>query len=41
MEPMEGATTVERMLLEQAKRTRTPANGHLPMAVLSFCLSAI
>ena len=34
MEPMEGATTVERMLLEQAKRTRTPANGSIELLPL-------
>lgn len=34
MEPMEGATTVERMLLEQAKRTRTPVNGSIELLPL-------
>lgn len=34
MEPLEGATTVERMLLEQAKRTRTPANGSIELLPL-------
>ena len=31
MEPLEGATTVERMLLDQARRTRTPANGSIEL----------
>ena len=34
MEPLEGATTVERMLLEQAKRTCTPANGSIELLPL-------
>lgn len=34
MEPLEGATTVERMLLNQAKRTRTPANGSIELLPL-------
>ena len=31
MEQLEGATTVERMILDQAKRTRTPANGSIEL----------
>ena len=34
MEPLEGATTVERMLLAQAKRMRTPANGRIELLPL-------
>ncbi len=34
MEQLEAATTVERMLLEQAKRTRTPANGSIELLPL-------
>ena len=34
MEQLEGATTVERMILDQAKRTRTPANGSLELLPL-------
>ena len=34
MELLEGASTVERMLLEQAKRTRTPANGSIELLPL-------
>lgn len=34
MEPLEGATTVERMLLNQAKRTRSPANGSIELLPL-------
>lgn len=34
MEPLEGATTVERMLLNQAKRTRTPSNGSIELLPL-------
>ena len=34
MEPLEGATTVERMLLDQAKRTRAPANGSIELLPL-------
>lgn len=34
MEPLEGATTVERILLDQAKRTRTPANGSIELLPL-------
>lgn len=34
MEPLEGTTTVERMLLDQAKRTRTPANGSIELLPL-------
>ena len=34
MEPLEGATTVERMLLDQARRTRTPANGSIELLPL-------
>ena len=34
MELLEGATTVERMLLDQAKRTRTPANGSIELLPL-------
>ena len=34
MEPLEGATTIERMLLDQAKRTRTPANGSIELLPL-------
>lgn len=34
MEPLEGATTVERMLLDQARRTRTPANGSIELLLL-------
>ena len=34
MEPMETASTVERMLLEQAKRTLTPANGSIELLPL-------
>ena len=35
MEPLEGATTIERMLLDRAKRTRTPANGSIE--ILPLC----
>ena len=34
MESMETASTVERMLLDQAKRTRTPANGSIELLPL-------
>ena len=34
MEPLEGATTMERMLLEEAKRTHTPANGSIELLPL-------
>ena len=34
MELLEGATTVERMLLDQARRTRTPANGSIELLPL-------
>lgn len=34
METLEGSTTVERMLLDQAKRTRTPANGSIELLPL-------
>ena len=34
MEPLEGATTIERQILAQAKRTRTPANGSLELLPL-------
>ena len=34
METLEGATTVERMLLDQAKRTRVPANGSIELLPL-------
>ena len=34
MEPLEGATTVERMLLNQAKHTHTPANGSIELLPL-------
>ncbi len=34
MEPMGTASTVERMLLDQAKRTRTPANGSIELLPL-------
>lgn len=34
MEQLEGASTVERMILEQAKRTRTPANGSIELLPL-------
>ena len=34
MEPLEDATTVERMLLAQAKQTRTPANGSIELLPL-------
>ena len=34
MEPMETASTIERMLLDQAKRTRTPANGSIELLPL-------
>lgn len=34
MELLEGATTVERMLLDQAKCTRTPANGSIELLPL-------
>lgn len=34
MEPLEGATTVERMLLAQAKRSCTPANGSIELLPL-------
>lgn len=34
MESLEGATTVERMILEQAKKTRTPANGSIELLPL-------
>lgn len=34
MELLEGATTVERMLLEQAKQTHTPANGSIELLPL-------
>lgn len=34
MEPMQDATTVERILLDQAKRTRTPANGSIELLPL-------
>lgn len=34
MEQLEGTTTVERMLLAQAKRTRTPANGSIELLPL-------
>lgn len=34
MEPLEGATTVERMLLDQAKRACAPANGSIELLPL-------
>ena len=34
MEQLEGATTVERMILDQAKRTCTPANGSIELLPL-------
>ena len=34
MEQLEGATTVERMILDQAKRTHTPANGSIELLPL-------
>ena len=34
MDPMQDATTIERMLLDQAKRTRTPANGSIELLPL-------
>lgn len=34
MEPMEDASTVERMLLERAKHTHTPANGSIELLPL-------
>ena len=34
MQTLEGTTTVERMLLEQAKRTHTPANGSIELLPL-------
>ena len=34
MEPLQDATTVERMLLTQAKQTRTPANGSIELLPL-------
>ena len=34
MELLEGATTVERMLLEQAKKTQAPANGSIELLPL-------
>lgn len=34
MEPLEDVTTVERMLLKQAKQTRTPVNGSLELLPL-------
>lgn len=34
MEPMEGVSTVERMMLERAKKTRTPINGSLELLPL-------
>ena len=34
MDPMEGASTVERMLLEQAKKTHTSANGSIELLPL-------
>ena len=34
MEQLEGATTVERMLLDQARRTHTPANGSIELLPL-------
>lgn len=34
MEPLQDATTVERMLLAQAKQTRTPANGSIELLPL-------
>ena len=34
MEQLEGATTVERMILDRAKRTRTPANGSIELLPL-------
>ena len=34
MEPMEDASTVERMLLERAKHTHTPANGSIELVPL-------
>ena len=34
MEQLEGVTTVERMILDQAKRTRTPANGSIELLPL-------
>ena len=34
MEQLEGATTVERMILDQAKQTRTPANGSIELLPL-------
>lgn len=34
MEPMQDATTVERMLLERAKQTRMPANGSIELLPL-------
>ena len=34
MEPLEDAATVERMLLDQARRIRTPANGSIELLPL-------
>lgn len=34
MELLEGTTTIERILLDQAKRTRTPANGSIELLPL-------
>ena len=34
MEHLDNPTTVERMLLDQAKRTRTPANGSIELLPL-------
>ena len=34
MEPLQDATTVERMLLAQAKQTRTPVNGSIELLPL-------
>ena len=34
MDPMQDTTTIERMLLDQAKRTRTPANGSIELLPL-------
>lgn len=34
MEPMEGASTMERMMMQRAKKTRTPINGSLELLPL-------
>ena len=34
MEPMEDASTMERMMMQRAKKTRTPINGSLELLPL-------